>query len=436
MSQEYVKISQLDSTSSFGTEDHFVLVQNAETLKISAIDLVSSLTTLTNLATRSFVTAIVDSAPETLDTLNELAAALNDDANFASTITNSIASKLDTSSFGLKFWEELAQVNTYHITEGSNLYWTQERFDTAFASKNTYHLEEGSNLYFTEQRVLDVVTPLIPNSIFDLGVPDVGTPENIPGYLYYNGNSLSWQPVSVYSLPTASTSELGGVKVDGNTIVIDSYGTITAVGGGVMSPDPVFDSVTTTQLNVQNVEFTGTGAVTISSGNDLNLLAAGNVSINGETLSNVAFSGAYADLTGKPTLFGGSYNDLTNKPNIVEKTTGSWTLAAGANTVSLTVPGPGAYSIWVNGNIPNGIVTYTATVVVTNNNVPVVGSSYGWYYADGNALVLTAIPTHIVGTANNISTYTVATTTANVFTFGITNNSGSNQIVNWGYTKL
>jgi hypothetical protein len=50
-------------------------------------------------ATESYVgTAIsnlVDSAPGTLDTLNELAAALGDDANFASTVTNSLATKVD-----------------------------------------------------------------------------------------------------------------------------------------------------------------------------------------------------------------------------------------------------------------------------------------------------------------------------------------------------
>jgi hypothetical protein len=40
------------------------------------------------------VAALVDSAPGTLDTLNELAAALNDDPNFSTTITNSIATKL------------------------------------------------------------------------------------------------------------------------------------------------------------------------------------------------------------------------------------------------------------------------------------------------------------------------------------------------------
>jgi len=45
-------------------------------------------------ATQStIVAAITDSAPTTLDTLNELAAALGDDANFSTTVTNSIATK-------------------------------------------------------------------------------------------------------------------------------------------------------------------------------------------------------------------------------------------------------------------------------------------------------------------------------------------------------
>jgi len=41
------------------------------------------------------VAGLVASAPGTLDTLNELAAALGDDANFATTVTNSIATKAD-----------------------------------------------------------------------------------------------------------------------------------------------------------------------------------------------------------------------------------------------------------------------------------------------------------------------------------------------------
>ena len=49
-------------------------------------------------ATKAYVDTsvadLVDAAPGTLDTLNELAAALNDDPNFSTTITNSIATKL------------------------------------------------------------------------------------------------------------------------------------------------------------------------------------------------------------------------------------------------------------------------------------------------------------------------------------------------------
>jgi len=52
---------------------------------------------LSGYATQSYVTsaisALIDAAPGALDTLNELAAALGDDANFSTTITNSIASK-------------------------------------------------------------------------------------------------------------------------------------------------------------------------------------------------------------------------------------------------------------------------------------------------------------------------------------------------------
>ena len=45
----------------------------------------------------STISALVDSAPSTLDTLNELAAALGDDPNFATTVTNNIATKVSKS---------------------------------------------------------------------------------------------------------------------------------------------------------------------------------------------------------------------------------------------------------------------------------------------------------------------------------------------------
>jgi hypothetical protein len=122
--------------------------------------------------------------------------------------------------------------------------------------------------------------------------------------------------------------------------------------------------------------------------------------------------------------------------NAISPVTGSWTLSAGTNTVSFTVTAGESYVMWVNGNIPNGIVNWNATVTLSNSNVPVIGVQYGWYYLAGNALELTSIPSQIVGTAGTISTSAPAVLNSNTFTFGITNNSGTSQIVYYGYVKV
>ena len=132
-----------------------------------------------------------------------------------------------------------------------------------------------------------------------------------------------------------------------------------------------------------------------------------------------------------------TFPNNTVQTTAYKSTSGSWTLATGSNTVSITVPLNNNYQMWVNGNVPNGIVEWNATVNVSNPNVPAIGSQYAWYYALGNALVLTAIPNQIVGTVGVISTSSsYVGNTANVFTFGITNNSTSTQVINWGYTTL
>ena len=54
---------------------------------------------ITSGAVRQSVAAVIDSAPAALDTLNELAAALNNDANFAAGVTTSLASKENVLTF-------------------------------------------------------------------------------------------------------------------------------------------------------------------------------------------------------------------------------------------------------------------------------------------------------------------------------------------------
>jgi hypothetical protein len=231
-----------------------------------------------------------------------------------------------------------------------------------------------------------------------------------------NSNSNLWTFDSTGNL-TIPGSSGGFIK----TIANASIG-VAAVDNGTNNP-------------AQLISMTNAGAATsIISAYATNATIQTNATGTLKTWSFDNTGNLTAPGTVSATTFTGNGGGLSN---VATKVTSSWTLASGVNTVSISVPGSGTYSIWVNGNIPNGIVTYTATAVVTNTNVPVLGEQYGWYYEAGNALVLTSIPNQFVGTQGVISNASpYSNNTANVFTFGITNNSGSTAVVNYGYTKL
>jgi hypothetical protein len=119
-------------------------------------------------------------------------------------------------------------------------------------------------------------------------------------------------------------------------------------------------------------------------------------------------------------------------------TTGSWTVATGTNTYNFEVPSGGTYTMWVRGNIPNGIIVWNATATVTNANVAAIGYQYAWNYTGGGSPIsFTAIPNQIKGVAGTISTdATYAGTSSNRFDFTIANTSGASQTVYYGYTTI
>ena len=116
------------------------------------------------------ISNLVDTAPGTLDTLNELAAAIGDDANFASTMTTSLGTKLNTADFTSTADTWVATKDTSHLAEGSNLYYTDARVRGAisasgsltynattgvfgFVQPDTDSIAEGtSNLFYTDAR--------------------------------------------------------------------------------------------------------------------------------------------------------------------------------------------------------------------------------------------------------------------------------------------
>lgn len=81
-------------------ESKATMFTNAALTGVPTAPTASPGTNSTQISTTEFVmaavAALVDSSPGALDTLNELAAALGDDANFASTMTTSLAGKAAT----------------------------------------------------------------------------------------------------------------------------------------------------------------------------------------------------------------------------------------------------------------------------------------------------------------------------------------------------
>lgn len=79
----------------------------------------------TQLATTAFVqvaiAALVDSSPGALDTLSELAKALGNDQNFATTMTNALAGKMDKSANGADIADISAFLNNLGLGAGSAL---------------------------------------------------------------------------------------------------------------------------------------------------------------------------------------------------------------------------------------------------------------------------------------------------------------------------
>jgi len=181
---------------------------------------------------------------------------------------------------------------------------------------------------------------------------------------------------------------------------------------------------------------TNAGIATNSQG----LTGTPNISVG--VITATSYNGSGSNLTGIVTYIsaGSGISVNQNSGNVtitaVGSSEGSWTVSAGSGTYSFTVPANANYVMWVRGNIPSGICIWNATVSISNTNVPVIGNQYGWYYVDGNQLVLTAIPSQIIGTSGSIITSSPAVSNTNTFSFGITNNSGTNQTVFYGYKTI
>ncbi len=202
-------------------------------------------------ATQSNVVAsIVDSAPSTLDTLNELAAALGDDANFSTTVTNSIATKLPLA--GGTITGNLTVNNNLYIGDGNDGYfYNDQNGRTAFANGDFYIQNSVTNYYnyATNQYIGD------------------SSGDNI----YFRGNNLSGDDWAIIGSNGATAIGHSSGNMDTTNLRLQVAGNASIYGGnylyfGITSNNHnswknriTGFNTSTLHINSQGVQFDNTG---------------------------------------------------------------------------------------------------------------------------------------------------------------------------------
>jgi hypothetical protein len=319
----------LGGTLSFtGTSNEVTVAENAGTVTIGLPDDVTIAGDLSvadaptagaHVTNKTYVdakvAALVDSAPEALDTLNELAVALGNDANYATTTASTIGEKLAKASN----LSDLTNAGTARTNLGLGTAATTAASAYATAAQGTKAdsaIQSG-----------DLATVATSGSYADL--------TNKPTLLTIGTSSTTALAgnTSLLALGTSSTTALAG-----NTALFSgSYADLT---------------------NKPTLLTIGTSSTTALAGNTA-LLQIGTSSTTALAGNTSLFSGSYADLTNKPTLgtaaatASSDYAPAAGSSNIV--TTGA--LNAGSITSGFTSIDIGSGALTAGATTVNGELT-------------------------------------------------------------------------------
>jgi hypothetical protein len=293
------------------------------------------------------------------------------------------------------------------VPEGSNLYYTQGRFDSAFAAKSTTNLAEGTNLYFTEARGnANFATNLAASDTDDLD-------EGVTNLYFSNsrarlalsvtaGTGISYNNTTgvfnLAAIPNASLSN-SSITINSQSVALGGSVTLTttniAEGTNLYWTDARFDSrfgtkTTTNLAEGTNLYYTQARFNSALAAKTTTDLAEG---------TNLYYTDARARLALSSSATGLSY---ANNSGIFSLTAGY----AIPTTVKL-----GQYDIAYNRSIVSAAVTGTSTKTLSLTQ------------QDANVITATWTDqgiTTINGTANQIAATTVGNTTTLAFTNDVT----------------
>ena len=357
----------------------------------------------TQIATTEFVkntvANLIDGAPALLDTLNELAAALNDDASFSATIANTISVAQTTAG------NAYGQANTATLAASS-----------AFAQANTAALSGTAGFDKANTAYVAAV------AAFDSANTKVATVAGVTSTTISNAQIASGISSSGI-LTTANVSELtnlyftnarsrGAISVtgagsyDSGTGVITITGGVSSVGGatGAVSNAQLATSVITSGvLNTSNVAeganlyFTTSRArasIDAAAGGPITYSAAsGNVALSASGVTASTYGGS----SKVPVFTVDTYGRITSAANV--NVAGVTNFVASGNTFTISTADGGSFAASIQpdsvqlgrdttgayvGNIVagtgisiSGLGNEGATPTITNSGVTSINSATG-----------------------------------------------------------
>ena len=210
-----------------------------------------------------------------------------------------------------------------------------------------------------------------------------------------NGSGVIKANYTAYTLPTATTSVLGGVKIDGSTITINGSGVISSTGGSVYTL-PTASTTVLGGVRVDGSTITISGGV-ISSASAYSLPTAsttvlGGVKIDGNTITLNGSSQLVANYTtyslpsSTTSTLGGviiptvGTSGITNTSGTIGLATASTSQLGGVKVDGSTITINGSGVIAASGA---GAVIYKGTWNA-NTNTPTLANGVGvagWQYA-------------------------------------------------------
>ena len=303
------------------------------------------------------VAALVASAPGTLDTLNELAAALNDDPNFSTTVTNSIATKLPLAGGTMSGAIAMA---TNKITGLGNPTAAQDAATKNYADSTFLTLSGG-----TMTGAIDMGSQKITTTYTPSNGPDLTNKTYVDGLFGSSQNAATSAAQAQASATSAATSATNAANSATAAASSETNAAASATAAAAS-----YDSFDDRYLGAKS------SAPTVD--NDGDALLVGSLYFNTTTnIMNVRSSG------GSWQSAGSSVNGTSSREDyVVGTSSGSYN---GSTTTFPATYDPGFVDIYMNGvklapsdfTATNGTTVVLGAAAVTGDTISIV--AYGTF---------------------------------------------------------